>query len=300
VQHAVVTVRTAEMSAYRHRVRVTLVSYETAQQAVGMHVVLRAPRDDINAGYFGIAFLRRAEKAESGFVHLSLEEIVFMPKRVSNSVGKQIIGIDLVGPGEEVAFHHYAPGLRLIGDQAYNAVLHMGGLGWRTQKGQADSGMEKLKQEPFLDKATDQALRRYRTRQELVRMGLKNTLLDRCGAVCCMSGLRPNVPDGPSLLTLSHYWPLGMNGPDTLRNRELMTCMIHQIWENVLVTMLSDRRLVFAPDLQPLFRAEFSGRTSAHFPGNPSVQPDPRYLEYHRVNVFEKRLAGTSYYASRG
>jgi hypothetical protein len=287
------------MSAYRHRVRVTHVSYETAQQAVGMHVILRAPRDDINAGYFGIGFLRRAEKGESGFLYLSLEEIVFMPKRVSNTMGKQIIEIDLVGPGEEIAFHHYAPGLRLIGDQAYNAILHMGGLGWRTQEGQADSGMEELKQEPFLDEITDQALRRYRTRQELVRMGLKNTLLDRCGAVCCMSGRRPNVPDGPSLLTLSHYWPLGMNGPDTLRNTGLMTCMIHQIWENGLVTMLSDWRLVFAPDLPPLFKDEFNGRTSAHFPDDPSVQPDPRYLEYHRVNIFERRLAGTSYYASR-
>jgi hypothetical protein len=283
------------MSPHRHQVRVARVSYETAQQAVGLHVILRAPRDDINAGYFGIAFLRRVEKGESGFLYLFLEEIVFMPKRVSNTVAKQAVQADLAGAGEEITFHHYAAGLHLISDETYDAILRIGGLGWRTQDGEAKSGMAELKQEPFLDEQTDQALRRYRTRQELVRMGLKNTLLDRCGAVCCMSGRRPNVPDGPSLLTLSHYWPLGMNGPDTLRNTGLMTCTIHQIWENGLVTMLSDWRLVFAPDLPPLFRAEFDGRTSAHFPNDPSVQPDPRYLEYHRVNVFEKHLAGLSY-----
>jgi hypothetical protein len=264
-----------------------------------MHVILRAPRDDINAGYFGIAFLRKVEKGESGFLYLSLEGIAFMPKRVPTSINKQAVEPDLVGAGEEIRFHHYAPGLHLISDETYRAILSMGGLGWRTQKGQADSGMAELGQQLFLDEVTDQALRRYRTRQELVRMGLKNTLLDRCGAVCCMSGRRPNVPDGPSLLTLSHYWPLGMNGPDTLRNTGLMTCMIHQIWENGLVTMLSDWRLVFAPDIPPLFRAEFDGRTSAQFPDDPSVQPHAKYLEYHRVNVFEKRLANTSYYRSR-
>lgn len=290
VEHAVVMVRTAELSPNQHRIRVALVGYETARQAVGGRIILHAPRDDVYAGYFATALLNKVERGERGFLYLFLKGIRFLPKVVPTSVAGLAVETELGSPRGEPQYHRYAPGLHLIKKATYNRILSMGGIAWQTPLGKDAQEIAEPEQEPFIDAVTELTLHRYRVRQELIRMDLKNHLLERCGAVCCLSGRRLNVPDGPSLLTLSHYWPLGHNGPDNLHNTGLMTCMIHQIWENGLVTMLSDWRLVFAPDMPPLFLAEFNGRTAAEFPDDPSVQPDPEYLYYHRTNIFEKRL----------
>ncbi len=245
-------------------------------------------------GYFGTALLTKVERGERGFLYLFLEGIQLLPKVVPTSSNGLAVERDLSGSAGETLFHKHAPGLHLITIATYNAILSMGGAAWQTLVGEDAKRFAEPDQDPFIDGMTELALHRYRVRQELIRMDLKNKLLERGGAVCCMSGRRPNVPDGPSLLTLSHYWPLGHRGPDNLHNTGLMTCMVHQIWENGLVTMLPDWGLVFAPDIPPLFLAEFNGRTSAEYPDDPSVWPDPRYLEYHRVNIFEKRLSGLS------
>lgn len=270
---------------------VTQVGYETVRRALGSRIILHAPRDDdIYVGYFATAVLANIERGDRGALFLSLKFIRFFPKVVPTSLAGIAVENELSGPGGAAQFHRFSPGLHLITKATYDSILAMGGIAWHALVGEDTQELAEPEQEPFLDAITELTMHRYRVRQELVRMDLKNQLLERCGAVCCMSGRRPNVPDGPSLLTLSHYWPLGKNGPDNLHNTGLMTCMIHHIWENGLVTMLSDWRLVFAPDIPPSFLAEFNGRTAAEYPDDPTVHPDPRYLAYHRENVFEKRL----------
>ena len=77
VEHAVVMVRTAELSPNQHRIRVALVGYETARQAVGGRIILHAPRDDVYAGYFATALLTKVERGERG---------LFVPFPERNSV----------------------------------------------------------------------------------------------------------------------------------------------------------------------------------------------------------------------
>lgn len=270
--------------------RVTRVGYDEAYKAVGARVLLHAPRDDPYAGYFATALLAKLERGEHGFLHLFLDEIRLLPEVVPTSTEGLPIEGNQGGAEGGIKFHKYAPGLRLITGTTYQTILSAGGASLQILVDKDGKEWGEPDQELFIDATTESAMRRYRFRQELVRMQLRNKLLESCGAVCCLSGRRPNVPQGPSLLTLSHYWPLGHYGPDNLHNTGLMTCMVHQIWENGLVAMLPDWSLVFAPDIPPLFLAEFNGKTCADYPDDPTIWPDPLYLDYHRVNILEKRL----------
>lgn len=71
----------------------------------------------------------------------------------------------------------------------------------------------------------------------------------------------------------------------------LKTPDIHNIYENGLVAILPSKHILFAPDIPAGMRARFNGRTKAAFPTDPDLCPDPEQLDYHRVNVFEARLA---------
>lgn len=99
-----------------------------------------------------------------------------------------------------------------------------------------------------------------------------------------------NIPGGFSILALSHFRPLGHGGPDTLTNVGLKTPNIHAIWENGLVTLRADHSLRFAPDIPPGFHAEFKGRTQAILSHDFRFMPLSENLEYHRREVFERRL----------
>jgi hypothetical protein len=88
-----------------------------------------------------------------------------------------------------------------------------------------------------------------------------------------MSGASFDVPQGFSLLQVSHFWPLGQGGPDTLVNVGLMTPNIHPVYENGLVCIRPDYSLRFAPDIPPGFMAEFRGRDRLIVSGDTRLDP---------------------------
>ncbi len=80
------TVRTQDLALGRYWLKISSVGYETARQALRVHVIPHAPRDDVFAGYFATAFLTRIEQGEGGFLFLHLAEMQFLPEIVPTSI----------------------------------------------------------------------------------------------------------------------------------------------------------------------------------------------------------------------
>jgi hypothetical protein len=169
------------------------------------------------------------------------------------------------GSAGAVEFHFYANGLRPISRERFQDIVDAAGQNYVARAGFAEDRdpLDTLVDPLNVTEETITARRRFEERR--VRVRYRAHLIQRLGAYCCMSGASFDVPDGPSLLQVSHYCPLWHGGSDQLTNVGLMTANIHPIYENGLVTIRRDYSLRFAPDIPEGFLAEFRGRTASRF-----------------------------------
>ena len=187
-------------------------------------------------------------------------------------------------------FHFYANGLRPISRERFQNIIDAAGQERIARVGFAED-MELVDSSDDSSRTAEETIiARWKFEQRRVRARHRAQLIQRLGAYCCMSGASFDVPDGLSLLQVSHYWPLGHDGPDQLTNVGLMTANIHPIYENGLVTVRSDYSLRFAPDIPEGFLAEFRGRTRLSVSGDMTLDPAQANLEYHREEIFIRRL----------
>lgn len=256
--------------------------------AIGGKALLHAPRHLIGKGYFGHAEIDNYDRDPEGRgMFVSLDQIVLFAESVStleNGKPREDAPLDAAG---RAAFSFYSRGLRPISLVRFEAILAAGGEGARHRHSTFDEDGP-AQSAGLADGAAEVV--RYEQVKRRVRAQMRAELMQYHGAFCCMSGASFNVPGGPSLLQVSHYWPLGHNGPDTLTNAGLMSPIIHPIYENGLATVRSDRSLRFAPDIPPGFRAEFRGRTHLSVSGNLRIDPTEENLAYHREEIFMRRL----------
>ncbi|WEJ33779.1 hypothetical protein [Devosia sp. SD17-2] len=251
-------------------------------------VLLHAPRHTEGKGYFGHAVIVNFEPApDRPAMFVTLAEIVLFAESVSTlERGEPREDAPLDASGRP-AFSFYARGLRPISLARFNVIMNEGGTGTRL----IPSGFHENRADgPEDNPGRTEADAQFELVKRRVRARMRSALIHFHGAFCYLSGASFNVPGGPSLLQVSHYWPLGHSGPDTLTNAGLMSPIIHPIYENGLVTVRSDYSMRFAPDIPPGVHDEFRGRKQMAVSGNLAFDPLEEKLGYHREEIFMRRL----------
>lgn len=263
-------------------VRAASTSLNTALQVLDGPVVLYQPSNGQAGSYIGTA---NVVDVHPHLVHrtltLELAEIDFFETPlplVSNGIPMEP---DLADENGNIQFQRLAPGLRLIERSTYDRLVATRSFLDHLFESSPGSGpsREGNVQEP-----------RWSLQRRRERIKLRQEVLRLYNGQCMLSGDPMTMPEGRSLLEVSHFRSLKHRGPDELSNVGLKTPDIHNIYENGLIAILPSREILFAPDIPVGMRAKYKGRTYADFPAHPDLQPDPEQLNYHRVNVFEARL----------
>lgn len=127
----------------------------------------------------------------------------------------------------------------------------------------------------------------------------RDRILHNYGFTCAVTGLAagPNTASRLSgLLEAAHVQPVAADGPDKPTNGIALTPTVHRMFDAGLITLRARGNEVVvrtSPQLLPQMLTSPSGTRlliedgqPIRLPADPTAQPDPEFLDYHRKNVF--------------
>lgn len=286
--NGVVVVRDIAEQVSNFSVRVAGASFEAAYSCLDERVILYRPSDKRAGGYVGSATIVNVQPYRaSSRLMLDLADVDWFDEPVPLQSEGVTVERDLMDSLGNLRFQALAPGLRQITSITLLDIL---------DRGQRPLGNAESPQAPYSVPhqhpagLTNTLEPQWRSVQTRVRQKLRKRCLDLYDWRCMLSGRRLDLSEGGSLLTVSHFHPLGRGGPDDITNVGLKTAALHAMYEPGLFTIQPSGRILFAPDMSSDLQQEFRGRTEADFPGNRQFWPRQEYLHYHRVEIYEARL----------
>jgi putative restriction endonuclease len=130
--------------------------------------------------------------------------------------------------------------------------------------------IEQLVSRPFRDKAFSAAV--------------KGAYLD----TCAMTGLKIINGSGRSEVQAAHIRPVECRGPDSVRNGIALSATVHWIFDRGLLSIDDDYSLLLAKDRLPdTIERLLGGNSRLLLPKQPELRPHPKFLDYHRREVFK-------------
>jgi putative restriction endonuclease len=105
---------------------------------------------------------------------------------------------------------------------------------------------------------------------------------------CAFSGLKIINGGGRSEVQAAHIRPVHDHGPDSVRNGLALSGTMHWLFDRGLLSLDDDDSLLLARDRVPdTVRRMLVPDGRALLPARVDVRPHPRFLAYHRDNVFK-------------
>ncbi|WP_363350490.1 HNH endonuclease [Methylocystis echinoides] len=130
--------------------------------------------------------------------------------------------------------------------------------------------IEQLTSRPFRDRAFAAAV--------------KDAYLD----TCAMCGVKIINGGGRSEVQAAHIRPVEHRGPDSVRNGMALSGTFHWMFDRGLISVDDDYRLLLAKDRLPDTIDRFlGGNERLLVPKRPDLRPHPKFLAWHRSNVFK-------------
>ena len=176
--------------------------------------------------------------------------------------------------------------VRLLEDSEYSLILAAGftagdnereRFGIREGVGRG-TGLE------LVDRPIIERLSRRPFRDRVFATGIKRAYDN----TCAMSGLRIINGGGRAEAQAAHIRPVEANGPDSLRNGVALSSTFHWMFDRGLVSIDDDYRLLLKRDAIPsgvMGLVNRDGRLKV--PEERVYWPHPRFLEWHREEVFK-------------
>ncbi len=285
------------------------------QKVVGDWVVYyeprRSTRDGFGAGgrqaYFAIARLDRIEQDQSE------------PNRFYGLVS-EYLEFDRAVPFQEGA-KYYEPGLRkadgstnkgsfgrsvrALDDAAYDAIFQAGfahvlGKAER-RRAEPDIAEDKLSlfaqfgevaQAPFGPDADNEIFNRPVVQAVTARLfrdrAFSAVVKGAYGDRCAVTGIKIINGGGRSEVQAAHIQPVADHGPDGVRNGLALSGTVHWMFDRGLLSIDDDYKVLIAHGRVPDTITRLllpDGRIRV--PENPIQRPAPKFLNYHRQNVFK-------------
>jgi putative restriction endonuclease len=105
---------------------------------------------------------------------------------------------------------------------------------------------------------------------------------------CAMTGLKIINGGGRSEVQAAHIRPVEHRGPDSVRNGIALSGTMHWMFDRGLISVEDDYSLLLAKDRLPDTVGRLLGEnTSLLLPERLEMRPNPKFLDYHRLEVFK-------------
>jgi putative restriction endonuclease len=105
---------------------------------------------------------------------------------------------------------------------------------------------------------------------------------------CALTGLRIINGGGRPEVQAAHIKPVSHNGSDWVRNGIALSGTVHWMFDRGLVTLDDDCRMITAKGMLPEDVSRLLNASGyARLPEQESLRPLPKYLAYHRENIFK-------------
>ncbi len=247
-----------------------------------------ARRQDGRRSYFATARVDKIQEDPStpNHYYAFVSGFLEFPRPVPFKEGDHFYESRLGQPDGSVNAGTAQNAVRLLPDEEYDLILQAGfasvifpanaridarqGFGAQDQETFERPLIERVVSRPFRDAAFASA----------VKIAYNDT--------CAMTGLKIVNGGGRSEVQAAHIRPVAANGPDSIRNGLALSGTFHWMFDRGLVSIDDDHTLLVARDrvpdtvgrlLNPDGRLQVPQRTDLH--------PNPRFLEYHREQVFK-------------
>lgn len=148
---------------------------------------------------------------------------------------------------------------------------------------QSDGGFADHGQSPYADRPIVQQLlnRKFRDRKfrDQVRAAYDRT--------CAFSGLRLLNGKGRPEVEAAHIVPVEANGPDAVQNGIALSGTIHWMFDRGMLSLSDDFTILVSRQLNHDVSAMLHRDMRARVPSESRLQPQPRFLHWHRENRFK-------------
>lgn len=104
---------------------------------------------------------------------------------------------------------------------------------------------------------------------------------------CAVTGWCLRNGGGRPEVQAAHIQPVAARGPDTVRNGLALSGTVHWMFDRGLISLSDDYRLLRARGQIPPVLDALLPASGVRVPANPAERPSPRYLRFHREQVFK-------------
>lgn len=105
---------------------------------------------------------------------------------------------------------------------------------------------------------------------------------------CALTGLKIINGGGRPEVQAAHIRPVAYSGPDSVRNGIALCGTVHWMFDRGLISLDDDYTILTAPDSTPNEIRELLNQTGKMtLPPRPELYPHPKFLRYHRQNIFK-------------
>jgi putative restriction endonuclease len=130
--------------------------------------------------------------------------------------------------------------------------------------------VQQLVSRPFRDKAFSSAVK------------------DAYRDTCAVTGLKIINGGGRSEVQAAHIKPVEKRGPDSIRNALALSGTIHWMFDRGLISVDDDYSILLTKDRLPdVIERLITGRKNLLVPSRPDLRPHPKFLDYHRREIFK-------------
>lgn len=117
----------------------------------------------------------------------------------------------------------------------------------------------------------------------------RGAVINAYGSRCAITGLKFINGGGRAEVEAAHIRPVERNGPDSVNNGLALSGTAHWMFDRGLIGLTDDLDVIVSRhvnDLESLDRLLQPSRR-AYTPADPALRPHPRFLGWHRDNVFK-------------
>ncbi len=176
--------------------------------------------------------------------------------------------------------------VRTIPDEEYESILHSGFSSLIVADEQAlEESNAGLDEEPLvLDRPFIQQVVKRRFRDAAFSKQVKQAYND----TCAVTGLKLINGGGKSEVQAAHIHPVKRDGPDSVRNGIALSATVHWMFDRGLISIDDDYSILVANDriADPIMSMLNSNRRLL-LPAAHILTPHPRFVRYHRENVYK-------------
>lgn len=103
---------------------------------------------------------------------------------------------------------------------------------------------------------------------------------------CIFTSSRQPLSDGRFEAECCHLQPLEHDGPDTIQNIMLMTGIFHTLFDEGLISLGDDLRILVKEAVDPKLRGLLKESGYATVPDAPLFRPALPFIRYHRRFIY--------------